>query len=203
MAPATMNAMLSVQGQAGQSGQAGLVNGDAFSSQLFSLLDGNSDGGVSKSEFEAAFGQNGNTAKADSIFAKLDANGDGSVSQDELTSALQKAGGAHHHRHHGGGAEADSAASAGGTGGSASGGAGSADDLLGSDTSQTVANSDGSSTITISYADGSQVTMTTPAANGSGSGTGATPHNVIEQMIQRQAQMLATSAAGQSLAISA
>src|SRR5215471_3194089 len=81
--PNTMNALLAVQGQ----GQAPLVNGDAFSTQLFSLLDGNGDGGVSQSEFAAAFGQNGNTAAADAIFTQLDANHDGTVSQDELTNA--------------------------------------------------------------------------------------------------------------------
>src|SRR3981081_223236 len=52
LAPATMNAMLSVQGQGQGQGQGSpLVNGNAFSAQLFSLLDGNKDGAVSKSEF--------------------------------------------------------------------------------------------------------------------------------------------------------
>jgi hypothetical protein len=209
MSPGTMDAMLTVQGQAG-AGQGTLVNGDAFSSQLFSLLDSNGDGSVSKSEFETAFGQNGNTAQADSIFSQLDADGDGSVTSSELTSAIQggqQAQGSqsgqqvHHHHHHGGGVMGG-ASSAGGASGSdsASGGAGSADDLLGGDTSQTIANSDGSSTTTITYADGSSVAMTTPAAGSTGSSSDAATamKNAIEQMIQRQAQMLAGSA-GQSL----
>jgi EF hand domain-containing protein len=204
MTPTTMNTMLSVQGQAGLSvqGQPGLVNGDAFSSQLFSLLDGNGDGSISKSEFENAFGQNGNTAQADSIFAQLDANGDGAVSQGELTSALQGQQGqsgqqVHHHHHHGGGGGAGGASSAGGASGAGGSAMGGADDLLQGDTSQTIANSDGSNTTTITYADGSSVAMTTPAANGSGSAPAG--NNAIEQMIQRQAQMLASSVAGQSL----
>jgi hypothetical protein len=204
LAPATMNAMLSVQSQ-GQGSP--LVNGNAFSAQLFSLLDGNNDGAVSKSELETAFGQNGNTAKADGIFAKLDANQDGNVSPDELINALdgqtqgqgqgQSVQGAHHHRHHRGGMDALADAMAGPNGG------GSSNDAQGSsDTSQSVTNSDGSTTTTISYADGSQVTMTIPGAGGTGASPAATAHNSIERMIQRQAQMLAASSAGQSFAMS-
>jgi hypothetical protein len=196
LAPGTMNALLAVQGQ------PGVVNGDAFSAQLFSLLDANSDGSISKSEFESALAQNGNTSQADSIFAQLDANGDGTVSQDELTSALQNSSGAvqpHHHHHNGGaGALAD-----GGGGTQASGQTGSggtSDPLTGPDTSQTVTNADGSTTTTITYADGSQVTLTTPAA-GSGGATAAA-NNYLEKLIARQAQMIAASS-GQSLVMSA
>jgi hypothetical protein len=184
VAPATMNALLSVQGQPGR------VNGDAFSKQLFSMLDGT----ISKSEFEAALAKNGSTTKADSIFAQLDADGDGAVSQDELTSALQKGSEAHHHHghHHGAGGISGSG------GASASGGAGGANDpLTQSDTSQTVTNADGSSTTTIKYADGSQVATTTPAG-----GSGTSMNHFLERLIQRQAQMLASPPAGQSLTMS-
>src|SRR6266545_2369723 len=92
LTPGTMNAVLFAQGQ------AGFVNGDAFSTQLFSLLDSNHDGSVSKAEFEATFGNNGKTARADDLFARLDTDGDGAVSASELTLALQKGG---HHHHHG------------------------------------------------------------------------------------------------------
>ena len=65
---------------------------------LFSQIDGNGDGQISKSEFENALGAGGtNMAQADNVFSKLDKNGDGNVSLDELKSALQGAGG-----HHGG-----------------------------------------------------------------------------------------------------
>jgi hypothetical protein len=196
--------MLSVQGQ-GQGSP--LVNGDAFSTQLFSLLDGNNDGAISKSEFQKAFGQNGDTTKADSIFAKLDANGDGNVSPDELTKALdgqgqtqgqsQDAQGTHHHHHHGGGMDALANAMSGPNS------SGSSNDAQSSSgTSQNVTNSDGSTTTTISYADGSQVTMTIPGAGGTGASPAATAHNSIERMIQRQAQMLASSSVGQSFATS-
>jgi EF-hand domain pair len=194
VAPGTMNTLLSVQGQ------PGLVNGDAFSKQLFSLLDGNGDGTISKSEFEATIGRNGKTAQADSIFSRLDTNGDGSVSQSELTSALQNASQAHrhHHGHHPDVEAADASASG------ASGGAGSSpsspssnNPLTQSDTSQTVTNADGSSTTTITYGDGSQVTMTTPAT-----ASDTNLHHFLERLIQRQAQMLATSTPGQALAMS-
>src|SRR3974390_2877277 len=135
LAPNTLDALLAVQGQ----NQAPIVNGDAVSQQLFSLLDSNGDGAISKSEFEAAFGQNGNTTQADQIFAQLDANGDGSISQSELTNALDgqnqgQDGGQqvhHHHHHHFGGMEgmggmggASGRGSAGGRGGAGGGPAG-------------------------------------------------------------------------------
>ena len=57
---------------------------------LFSQIDGDGDGKISKSEFENALGAGGtNLAQADDVFGKLDKNGDGSVSLDEMTSALQ------------------------------------------------------------------------------------------------------------------
>src|SRR5690348_6225701 len=101
LAPATMNALLSVQG----SGQT-LVDGDAFSTQLFGMIDGNGDGAISQSEFDSVFGRNGDTTKADALFARLDANHDGNVSPDELTNALSGQGQddasqqVHHRRHH-------------------------------------------------------------------------------------------------------
>ncbi len=218
LAPATMDALLVAQGS---SGQTPIVNGDAFSQQLFSLLDGNGDGSISQSEFEAAIGQNGNTSQADAIFGQLDANHDGSVTPDELTAALSgqgqdAAGGAqqahHHHHHHGmggmGGANASSSSSDPNDpfSTSTSNSSGSSTDPFAGDQSQTVTNADGSSTTTITYADGSQVTMTLPAANGN-SGSGSSPaalaHNFIERMIQQQAQMMAASSAGQALTISA
>lgn len=219
LAPDTLDALLAVQGQ------GPIVNGDAFSQQLFSLLDTNGDGSISKSEFEAAFGQNGNTTQADQIFAELDTNGGGSISQTELTNAidgqdqLQRQGAQqvyHHHHHHGGfgavaasmGGGADAASS---SGSDSSGGATDPLAALGG-TSQSVTNSDGSTTTTITYSDGSQVSMTMPAANSSSSGSGGSSSsrsgglgNYLEQMIARQAQMLANlgAAAGQSLAITA
>ena len=213
LAPSTMNALLTAQGDA----QTPVVNGDAFSAQLFSMLDTNSDGSISQSEFDSAFNNNGDTTKADAIFGQLDANHDGNVSPDELTSALSGQGQdgqdngsqqVHHHRHHhhGGGGMADANSPMGGSSDPndpfAIGASGSSSDPFAGDQSQTVTNTDGSSSTTITYADGSQVTMTMPASSGSGSSPSSMAHNVIEQLIQRQAQMMA-QAAGQSLAISA
>ncbi len=170
MSSQTMNTLLSAQSQAGESGA---------SLKLFSMLDSNGDGTISKSEFEAAFGQNGKTDQADTVFAKLDQDGDGAVNQKELSSALKK-GHRHHHAHSVGGS---------------SGGEGAGGSATKNATTQSTTNVDGSTTTTISYGDGSQVTMTKPAAsNGAG--------NVLEQLIQRQSQML-SSTAGQSLSTSA
>ena len=210
LAPTTMNALLTVQGDS----RTPLVNGDAFSQQLFSMLDANGDGSISQSEFDSIFGQNGDTTKADAIFAQLDSNRDGNVSPDELTAALsgqgqggQDGGQVQHHRHHHHGLGGMGGASAS-TGGSSDANdplsSNSSSDPLSGDQSQTVTNADGSTTTTITYSDGSQVSMTLPAPSGTGSSPSAQAHhNFIERMIQHQAQMMATQSAGQSLAISA
>jgi len=206
LAPTTMNALLTVQGDA----QTPMVNGDAFSQQLFSMLDANGDGSISQSEFDSIFSKNGDTTKADAIFAQLDANHDGNVSPDELTNALsgqgqggQDGGQVHHHRrhHHGLGDLGGASSPTGGSNDPFS--TNSSSDPFAGDQSQTVTNADGSSTTTVTYSDGSQVTMTLPAASGTGASPSAQAHNFIERMIQHQAQMTATQSAGQSFAISA
>jgi hypothetical protein len=67
--------------------------------------------------------------------------------------------------------------------------------------STAVTNSDGSTTTTLTYADGSKVTMTS-AAQATASGAATSSYNSIEQMIQRQAHAISTSATA-SLSISA
>jgi hypothetical protein len=151
---------------------------------LFSQIDGNKDGAITKTEFENALGAGGtNTAAADKVFGELDTNGDGSVSPDEMTSALQGAGGRHgrgHHMHAGAG-----------------GGDGS-DPLLqalSGASSTAVTNSDGSTTTSITYADGSKVSLTTPGASTSSTSSATSSYNLIEQLIQREAQSLSASVA--------
>src|SRR5450759_3082521 len=103
IAPATMSALLVAQNQTSTASTASAPTSRADAlKDLFSQLDTNGDGQVSKSEFENALGAGGtNLAQADDdVFSKLDKNGDGSVSLDELTSALKGAGGKGHHHHH-------------------------------------------------------------------------------------------------------
>jgi EF hand len=187
LAPATMGALLMAQGN----GQAPLVNGDAFSAQLFSMLDRNGDGGISQSEFDTIFGKNGDTTKADALFARLDANHDGNVNPDELTNALS---GQVDHAH----LDHRFAAGAGPLMGS-----GNPANPFGIASNETVTNTDGSTTMTITYKDGSQVAMTRPAASIAGPSPTAWAHNVIERLIQRQMQMMAASPAGLGFALSA
>jgi hypothetical protein len=180
-----MSTLMSVQEQ--QSAPTGSVSTKAQS--LFAQFDTNGDGSISKSEFENDFGANADTSKVDGLFNALDANGDGSISQSELTSAAQASKSAHAHHHHKGG-------------GAGQGGGGMLDQLMAATqgaTSQTDSAADGSTTTTITYADGSKVTMTTPAAaSGSQSGQNGASNdnsgNLLEQLISRQAQMLAASA---------
>jgi EF hand domain-containing protein len=164
-----------------QSPSAGAQAGPPGGGQLFAALDSNGDGQISKSELESAFtaaaGSAGVTSDqatqaADALVAKLDSNADGSVSQAELAAGAPKG---HHHRH-GGGAEGGGdplaallqPGSASTSGASASGSAGA------SETSSSVTNADGSTT-TVTYADGTKITLSTPAAaNATGASSDST-----------------------------
>jgi hypothetical protein len=184
--PDTMKALMSVQEQQPSHANPFLT---ARAQVMFSRLDANGDGQVSKSEFENVFGSNADMSKVDGLFNALDGNGDGSVSQDELTSAVQ-ASHAHHHGHH---HHVDS-------GQGNNGGIWQALMTSGTQgaTAATTSSPDGSSTTTISYADGSKVSVTSPPGssdpgssdNGSSSAKEA---NFLEQLIRLQAQTLAAS----------
>jgi hypothetical protein len=113
--------------------------------------------------------------------ALLAAQSNGAVSLDELSSALTGRGRHHHH------------AAGGSTGADGS----SSDPLLQAlqgASSTSVTNSDGSTTTSVTYADGSKVTMTSPAATTASSSTAASSYNIIERMIAREAQAIASSA---------
>jgi hypothetical protein len=196
LSPSTMNALLAAQSQSTTTTTSTPTSPSSALQDLFSQLDTNGDGQISKGEFESALGAGGtNVAQADDVFSKLDKNGDHSVSLDELSSALKGKG--HHHGHGHAGASSNSATS------SADSGGGSADPLLqalSGASSTSVNNSDGSTTTSITYADGSKVTMTSPAAKTSSSNA-TSPYNFIEQMIAREAQAL-SSGVTQSLSLS-
>jgi len=75
----TLGALLAAQGQRPSSTSS--TSRDAALKDLFSLLDADGNGQISKSEFEKALGAGGtNLAQADDVFGKMDKNGDGSVS---------------------------------------------------------------------------------------------------------------------------
>jgi len=188
ISPETMSALLAAQSQSGSAAPAPMSRSDALK-DLFAQVDANGDGKITKSEFENALGAGGtNLAQADDVFSKLDKDGDGSVSPDEMAAALK--GGKGHHRHHhvasgsGDGTENDPLMQA----------------LQGA-TSTSTTNADGSTTTSLTYADGSKVTMTLPAAT-TASSTATSSYNFIEQMIQRQAQAVSTSA-NSSVSVSA
>jgi Ca2+-binding EF-hand superfamily protein len=204
LSPVTMSALLAAQGQS----SAGPITSTSTSpssalQDLFSQIDANGDGQISKSEFENALGAGGtNLAQADNVFNKLDTNGDGSVSLNELKSALQGAGGKGGHHHHHQVANSDGSGDTSGTGGTSGAGGSSADPLLqalSGASSTSVTNSDGSTTTSVTYADGSKVTMTSPATSTSSGGatssnSATSSYNLIEQMIQREAQMISSGA---------
>jgi len=195
ISPETMSALIAAQGQSGTNAAPSSPS-DALQ-DLFSQIDADGDGSITKTEFENALGAGGtNVAAADDVFSKMDTNGDGTVSLDEMKSALQGAGGHHgHHMHaHGGGGAGDGDSSSDS----------SSDPLLqalSGASSTSVTNSDGSTTTSITYADGSKVSLTTPAATSSSTSSATSSYNLIEQLIQREAQALSASAAA-SLSVS-
>lgn len=177
LSPETMSALLAAQGQ---SPTVSSTSRASALKDLFGLIDGDGDGSITKSEFENALGAGGtNLAAADKVFGELDRNDDGAVSLGEMTSALKGGHGHHHHPH---AAKSD---------GDADGA--NSDPLLqalNGASSSSVTNSDGSVTTTLSYADGSKVSMTSATAPG----TGASSYNFIEQLIQRQADAISSQA---------
>ena len=103
ISPETMSALLAAQSQSstGAPTSTPTSRSDALK-DLFSQIDADGDGKITKSEFENALGAGGtNLAQADDVFSKLDKDGDGSVSLDEMSQALKGGkGGGHHHHHH-------------------------------------------------------------------------------------------------------
>jgi Ca2+-binding EF-hand superfamily protein len=194
LSPAIMSALIAAQSQSPTGGTTASTpaNPSDALKDLFSQLDADRNGNISKSEFENALGAGGtNIAQADNVFSKMDKNGDGSISLDEMSSALKGRG--HHHR----------VANSDRSGGATSADGSSSDPLLQAlqgASSTSVTNSDGSTTTSVTYADGSKVTMTTSAANRT-SGSATSSYNFIEQMIQREAQAISSSATA-SLSVS-
>jgi EF hand domain-containing protein len=186
ISPETMSALLAAQSQSGTTFQP-TSREDALK-DLFSKIDADGNGKITKSEFEDALGAGGtNLAQADDVFGKLDRDGDGSVTLDEMSSAL-KGGRGHHHGHHQ----------------VASGNDDESNDpllqALQGASGSTVTNADGSTTTSLTYADGSTVTMTKPATS-SASSTATSSYNFLEQLIQRQANAIAAQASS-SLSLS-
>lgn len=170
LSPSTFNALLSAQDANGKA-----IPSDALK-DLFAQIDTNGDGKITKAEFEDKLGAGGtNIAAADNVFNKMDADSDGSVNLDEMATALKPKDAGHHHAHRaGGGADALMEA------------------LQGASSSSTT-NSDGSITTTLTYADGSRVTISQPASS-STSTSASTQYNLVERLVQRQADALAASA---------
>lgn len=181
LSPETFNALLASQDPSKPT--------DALK-DLFSQIDGNSDGKITKSEFEDKLGAGGtNVAAADNVFNQMDTDGDGSVSMNEMATALKgKASGAHHA--HGGG------------GGGGGGGADALMDALQAATTTSTTNSDGSITTTMTYADGTTLTTSQAAPATNTPSKAASTYNLVDKMTQYRTDSLST-AAKQSLSMRA
>lgn len=181
----TFNSLLSAQAQTQATTEPASLGGrSAALNRLFSALDSSGDGAISKSEFVDKLGAGGtNATNAERVFGKMDSNGDGSISIEELTAALstkkkKESGKAGDH------SEQDPLLKA----------------LKGGSSTQSVS-ADGSVTTTVTYADGSKVTLTTPPS-ASASGDAASKYNFVERAIQQQARYLSASASS-ALSVSA
>jgi len=186
ISPETMSALIAAQSQSGSTPSASSDPSSALQ-DLFSQIDADGDGKITKSEFENALGAGGtNLAQADDVFSKLDTDSNGKVSLDEMSKALKGAGHGGHHHHAGGSRDAGGIDASGSNTDALS-------QALSDASSNAVTNSDGSTTTSITYADGSKVTLTTPAAHAASSAA-TSSYNLIEQLIQREAQALSQSA---------
>ena len=186
ISPETMSALIAAQSQSGSTPSASSDPSSALQ-DLFSQIDADGDGKITKSEFENALGAGGtNLAQADDVFSKLDTDSNGKVSLDEMSKALKGAGHGGHHHHAGGSRDAGGIDASGSNTDALS-------QALSDASSNAVTNSDGSTTTSITYADGSKVTLTTPAAS-TASSAATSSYNLIEQLIQREAQALSQSA---------
>jgi hypothetical protein len=132
--------------------------GSGGAQKLFAKLDADGNGAVTQSELtDAIVAKGGDAQKASALFSKLDADGDGSLTQTELAAGRPKG-----HHHAGGGA-------------SHAGGSSGLDALFGTTSSDgdAVTTTDANGTTTITYADGTKITLETPddqdAATGSSS----------------------------------
>jgi hypothetical protein len=189
-----LSELLAALGQNTGASSSGTSSNSASSSTgSAATTSGSSSPQFGPQTLQALFDLQANGSTSQSLASQL--GGDGTTDETDPSSAQQSQPGegqhAHHHHHHAGGAQsaADMFASAE------------------SATSQTNANSNGSSTTTITYADGSSVTLTTaPPSNSSNSSASSTSssgsanvtgNNLLEQLIQMQAQLL-TPAASQS-----
>ncbi|MDA9548266.1 calcium sensor EFh [Bradyrhizobium sp. CCBAU 45321] len=181
----TMNALFAAQSQSADGTSSTSKGREAALKDLFSRIDVDGDGKITKSEFEEALGAGGtNLAQADDVFSKMDANADGSVNLGEMTKALRGGHGRDHAEGAGDGSDSSSQPSRGST-------------------STTTTNADGSTTTTVTYADGFKMSTTVPGAASSSNakGGGNSPYDWFGQMMQRQAQASAGSAAS-SMSIS-
>ena len=159
--------LIEAQGQQ-SSGTGNAADPSSFGQKLFNSVDTNGDGQISQPDLESAVTTGGGTAsQADAFFSKLDRNGDGSVSKGELTAGLQAHHGQHHH-------------------GAPAGGSGTGDPLAAllqaidgsattaDGTAQSTTGADGSTTTTLTYADGTKVTLSVPATSAGSSGSNDT-----------------------------
>ena len=102
--------MISYQAQ-GWPGSSTTNPGGGLAQSLFSQIDSNGDGSISKTELEQAVTAGGGTTQAaDALYAQLDPNNTGSVTEQQFAQGLSQAMPHHHGHHHGGGADATNSA---------------------------------------------------------------------------------------------
>jgi hypothetical protein len=184
--------LLTALGQGQGTGATASASGGSSSST--SGASGGSSPQFGAQTLQTLFDMQANGSNSQSLLSQL-GGGPGSDDANSSSQAQQSDGQhSHHHHHHMGGA--------GGPGG-AGGGQNLLDTLGSADsgaTSQTAANANGSSTTTITYADGSTVALTAAApsdgstssasSTSSAGGANVANNNLLERLIQMQAQLI-------------
>jgi Ca2+-binding EF-hand superfamily protein len=110
----TQAQLISFQAQGWPSSSSTSSDG-SLAQNLFTQIDSNGDGSITKAELEQAVTKaGGSTQAADALYAQLDPNGTGSISEQQFAQGLSQSLPHHHHHGDGGGASSggDSAADA-------------------------------------------------------------------------------------------
>jgi hypothetical protein len=187
-----IGSLLAALGQGTATGATASSGNASSSSANGTTTSGSSAPQFGAQTLQTLFDMQANASNSQSLLSQVGGNS-GSNDANSSPQAQQSDG---HHRHH----------HMSGSGGA--GGGQNPLDVLGSAdsgaTSQTAANANGSSTTTITYADGSTVALTTAAPSGSTSsassnssagGTNVANNNLLERLIQMQAQLTNTATA--------
>jgi hypothetical protein len=186
-----LSSLLAALGQQ-VTGAAGATNGTSPTGASAPAGSGSMAQQFGSQTLQALLALQANGSDPQSLLSQFAAGGDDATAQQSQQSQQSQGQHGHHHHHH-----VDFGSNGAGAGPNPM------SMLMAADagaSSQTTTNANGSTTTSITYADGSSVSMTTAAAGSTATsssppagGSTGTNNNLIEQLIQMQAQLLTPS----------